>query len=177
MEFDELKHNWDAVKTPVKSIEAIRAMLAENRHPVLKEIRKQLTLEIAGWSVFLLCYYTMFDGHLKPVWINLILIIAVLMPFIHNIMGYRFVKYLVDGKTIRESLEHYLVKMRVYAIVSIISRVLFMTGLLVFFTYGLGLNGKKYIFIIIVPLIFLFMLFRIWSGRLAKLKKQIAAFD
>jgi hypothetical protein len=180
MELDELKYAWDTIETPVKSTDDIKLMLYENRHPVLKKIRKQLTIEIIGWSVFLICYYTMFDGDHKPTWINIILIVSVLLPLIHNLMGYRFAKYLVNGNTISESLTNYLSKVKIYAAVSIICRFFFALGLLVFFTYGLNFNTKKYISLAIIILIFLIqlsILYNLWAKRLKKLENAVTIFN
>jgi hypothetical protein len=181
MDITELKHTWDTIRTPVKSVDDIKLMLSENRHPVLKEIRIQLTIEIIGWSVFLICYYTMFDGDRKPIWINLILIVSVLLPLVHNLMGYRFAKYLVNGTTIKESLKNYLSKVKIYAAVSIICRFLFIIGLLIFFTYGLNFNTKKYLLLTMIILLFLLIqlsvLYRLWSKRLKKLEKTMTIFN
>lgn len=180
MELAELKYTWDTIKTPVKSTDDIKLMLSENRHPVLKKIRKQLTIEIIGWSVFLICYYTMFDGDRKPIWINVILIVSVLLPLIHNLMGYRFAKYLVNGVTIRESLKKYRSKVKVYSAVSITCHFFFVIGLLVFFTQGLSFNTKKYISLAIIILIFLIqlsLLYRLWAKRLKKLENAVSIFS
>lgn len=180
MKLAELKHVWNTVETPVKSTDDIKLMLSENRHPVLKKIKKQLTIEIVGWSIFLTCYYTMFDGDHKPIWINLILVISVLLPLIHNLMGYRFAKYLVNGNTIRESLKNYLSKVKIYAIVSITCRFLFIIGLLAFFTYGLSFNAKKFMSLAIIILIFLIqllILYRLWAKRLKRLENAVTIFN
>jgi len=180
MELTELKQVWDTVEIPVKSTDDIKLMLSENNHPVLKKIRKQLTIEIIGWSVFLICYYSMFDGDHKPIWINIILVVSVLLPLIHNLLGYRLAKYLVNGVTIRESLKNYLFKIKVYAIISIACRFFFVVGLLVFFTHGLSFNTIKYILLAIIILIFLtqlFLLYRLWVKRLKTIEKAIAIFN
>src|SRR5687768_10948718 len=108
MELDQLKSTWNTPEVSSKTTKELKTMLLESRHPVLRGIRKQFAIEIAGWSVFLLCYYTMFDGDQKPVLVNLILVIAVLCSLIHNLTGYSFSKYLISGSNIRASLEHYL---------------------------------------------------------------------
>lgn len=180
MELDELKAAWNNMETPANTPEEIKLMLQENRHPVLKEIRKQLAIEITGWSIFLAVYYTMFDGDKKPLLINVILVITVLLPLIHNLMGYRFSKYLVNGATIRQSLENYLSKVRVYAIVSVMSRVFFMTGLLVFLLYGLNFNSAKYISLAVIISFFLVqtvLLSLLWTKRLKKLGNVLTAFN
>jgi hypothetical protein len=180
MELDDLKNAWQTVKTPDKAAGDIKAMLTENNHPVLKGIRKQVIIEVAAWSVFLVCYYTMFDGDAKPVWINVVLVVSVLFPIIHNLMGYSFARYLVNGKTLKESLTLYLAKVKVYAALSICSRVLFAAGFVVFFTYGLSFNAAKYYSVAIIALIFgfqLWVLSRMWAKRINNIKTAVQGFE
>ncbi|WEK38220.1 MAG: hypothetical protein P0Y53_12000 [Candidatus Pseudobacter hemicellulosilyticus] len=178
MKFDELQSAWNAAETPVRSANDIQTMLSENKHPVLKSIRRQLTMELMGWSLFLLLYYSMLDGDQKPLWLNGILIFSVLMPLLHNMMGYSAVRYVVHGPTIRASLERYLSRVRLYATVSIVSRLLLMVGLLLFFVVGVSLNEKKYLLlggIVVIFMVQLWLLYKLWMARLRKLKKGITA--
>lgn len=180
MELTELKDAWNTVDTPVKSTDDIKLMLSENRHPVLKKIKRQLTIELIGWSAFLICYYTMFDGGHKSIWINIVLIVSVLLPLAHNLMGYRFAKYLVDGPTIRETLTNYLSKMKIYAIVSLSCRLLLITGLLLFFTNGISFDTKRAVSLAVILLIFsiqLFILSGLWMKRLKRLENTIMIFN
>ncbi len=179
MELNELKSTWNTVKTPAVSIKEIQMMLSENKHPVLKDIRKQLTIEIIGWSIFLACYYTMFEGDKKPVWINILLVLSILLPITHNLMGYRFSKYLVQGTNIQESLKNYLSKVKTYAIISILSRQIYLTGLLLFFIYGISFNTNKYLALAMIILIFLIQLViscRMWATRLKNLGNTLQSF-
>lgn len=179
MEFNELKSTWDAVKTPTISAIEIQNMLSENKHPVLKSLRKQFAIEIAGWLIFLAFYYSMLDGAEKPMWINLLLIFSILLPFVHNLMGYRLSKNLVYGSNIYESLKNFLSKVKTYAIVSIISRQIYLIGLLIFLTYGTNINSNKYLPLIIIISFFLIqlgVLSKIWRKRLKSLENTIATF-
>lgn len=172
MEFNELKTAWNEVEIPAKTTEEIKLMLQENRHPVLKGIRKQVIMELIGWSVFLVCYYTMFDGGHKPLWVNALLVLSVLFPLIHNLMSYGFAKYLIKGNTIRESVSNYLSNVKMYAGVSVISRLVFASGLLLFLTYGIQFNEAKYISLGAIILLFLVqlgLLVNLWIKRLNKL--------
>jgi hypothetical protein len=180
MELDDLKNTWQNVKTPETSATDIKAMLSENNHPVLKSIRTQVIIEVAAWSVFLLCYYTMFDGDTKPVWINAILVVSVLFPMVHNLMGYSFARYLVNGPTLKESLTIYLAKVKVYAAISISTRVLLAAGFIVFFTYGLTLNAARFYSLAIIGAIFmlqLVILYRMWAKRLSNIKTAVLGFE
>ncbi|MBW4890439.1 hypothetical protein KXQ82_11955 [Mucilaginibacter sp. HMF5004] len=180
MELDQFKSEWNNMETTKKSIDDLQTMLLENKHPVLKGIRKQLVIEITGWIVFLLCYYTMFDGSGKPLLVNALLIVSVLLPLVHNLMGYRFAKYLINGASIKASLANYLAKVKIYAFVSIAARVIFIVGLLSFFTYNLSFNSNRYMAIAIIGLTFtvqMVFLSSIWLKRIKNLQKTFLAFN
>jgi hypothetical protein len=173
MELAELKSTWKVIETPIKTAEEIKQMLLENKHPVLKKIRLQFTLEIIGWSVFLLVYHSMLDGDKKPLSLNIILVSSVLISLVHNLIGYKFTKFVVNGITIKDSLKNYLSRLKSYAIVSILSRVFLMIGALLFFTSAIRFDTSKYLSLLAIVLIFilqLFLLFRVWTRRIKKLR-------
>ena len=179
MELDQLKSTWNTPEVSSKTTEELKTMLLESRHPVLRGIRKQFAIEIAGWSVFLLCYYTMFDGDQKPVLVNLILVIAVLCSLIHNLTGYSFSKYLISGSNIRASLEHYLSKIKSFAVVSVCTRLVFMAGFLLFFTYNIQFNATKCLLLGAMGLVFLAQLVwlgNLWAKRIRTLTRAIGDF-
>ena len=181
MEFDELKAAWKATETLPKTGEEIKAMLKENRHPVLKGLRKQIKIELAGWMAFLACYYTMFDGDKKPFFVNILLLFAVITPMLHSVYGYHFTKHQPEAPNVKVYLKRYLGRMKVYAIFSILTRVLFTAGLLLFFTYNLNLNAPKYELLKIVVfsmlLIQVFFLYKIWTKRLNTLRQTLHGFS
>jgi hypothetical protein len=179
MELDELKSAWNTLATPAKAEEEILSMLKENNHPVLKGIRKQLLIEVIGWSAFLLAYYTMFDGDQKPLLINMALVIAVLFSLLHNLTGYGLAKHLISGTSIRESLQHYLSKVKTYATIAVVSRAFLCAGFLLFFTYNISFTSSKYFMLGVAIVIFigqLMLLTRIWLTRLKRLKASLADF-
>lgn len=179
MELNDIKTIWDTVKSPRVSEQEIRAMASEKIHPVLSSIRKQLTIEIIVWTFFLICYYSMFDGDKKTLWLNIILILSVLISIVHNLMGYHIFKYPVQGTNIRESLDQYQAKVKMYAIFSIITRQIYLIGFLLFFIYGLSFTPGKYIALAIICSIFVLQLFtsyRIWVRRVKVLGNALASF-
>ncbi|WP_270087482.1 hypothetical protein [Sphingobacterium sp. SYP-B4668] len=180
MELNELKSTWNTLNSPDLSKTDILNMLSENKHPVLKSIRKQLIIELVGWTIFLLCYYSMFDGNTKPLWVNALLILSILLPAGHNLMGYNFAKHLIYGVNIHQSLQIYLSKIKVYAASSIITRQIYLTGILLFFGYGLNIGPRQHLAFAIIGLVFsvqLIMTTKIWRKRIRKLKESLAAFN
>lgn len=180
MELNDLRSAWADVQVTDKTSGDIRLMLKENRHPVLKGIRKQLTIEIAGWSAFLLCYYSMFDGDKKSPLLNILLVVSVSLALIHNLLGYNIAKYLVNGVSLKESLNKYFEKVKIYARISIAARLLFITGFVLFFTYDINFDTRKYLLLallIVLSLSQLLFLGRIWAKRLKDLQAAVVHFD
>jgi hypothetical protein len=180
MELDQLKSDWNALNVPAKTPEELKTMLLENKHPVLKDIRKQVSIEIISWSAFLLCYYTMFDGQEKPVWANLMLINTICCSLIHNAAGYNFSKYLIRDKDIKASLRHYLSKIKNYALFAVLTRFLSFAGFLAFFTVNIQFNTYKYTLLAVLILLFLGQLAwlsRLWHKRVSKIRDSVVAFE
>ncbi|RYE20889.1 MAG: hypothetical protein EOP51_16870 [Sphingobacteriales bacterium] len=180
MELDELRSAWNTNPVPVKTAEEIKLMLQENKHPVLKGIRKQIIIEVTAWVAFLTCYYTMFDGDRKPLYINAILVACGGLAILHNLMGYSFSRFLINGTSLKQSVQNYLSKVKIYGTVSVAARVLYATALLVYFSYGIDFNRGKYYLLGVAILAFatnLFLLGRLWVKRWQQLAKTVVLFD
>lgn len=180
MDLDDLKSEWNTIEPITTSNERLLLMLQENKHPVLKSIRNQIRIEVIAWLLFLIVYYSMFDGAEKPLWVNLILILAVAMPIFHSLYGYHYNKYLTDGSNIKDALDQLYSRLKKYALISIIARVGFVCGLLLFFTYPIHLTTTKYLslgFIAIVVSVQMFVLYRVWAKRLSVLQSSIKSFS
>lgn len=164
-----------------KTNEEIIYMLEEKHHPVLKEIRTQITIEIVGFSAFLLCYFSAFDGATKPFYINLILIFSILASLIHNLYGYRLSNRPVDGSDILNSLKNGIRKTKIYGFRSIINRLIFTSGLMLFFSYNIKFTPSKFYLlagaIIAITLIQIILLNKIWKKRVQKLKEVLVGFE
>lgn len=179
MEQDNLKSAWQDIDSVPKSNTEVKLMMRESAHPVLKRIRKQLILESAAFTVFLLVYYDFFDGDRKPLYANLLLVTAMLFIIMHNIIGYMLMKSRVKGHTIKLSLEEHLSKMKVYAVVSVASRALAAGCLLLFFTSVITFNADKYWILaagILVCIIQITLLSRIWMKRIRQIKSTTDSF-
>ncbi|MGY4385925.1 hypothetical protein ACVWYN_002973 [Pedobacter sp. UYP24] len=181
MEENELKSLWNMAAPDKKTSEEIIYMLEEKHHPVLKGIRIQITIEIVSWSAFMLCYFSAFDGAEKPGYINLILIFSVLVPLIHNIYGYRLTNQMVDSPTLLSSLKKRIKDTKIYGLRSIITRTVFTLGLMIFFSYNVNFTPSRFYLvvgaIIALTIIQVFLLSKIWSSRVKKLKEALAGFD
>ncbi len=174
MELDDLKSDWKNVASDRKPTKSLRQMIQESKHPVLKGIKRQLVIETTLFSVFLLAYYNGFDGDQKPIYANVLLVAGVLLVIFHNILGYLSTRNIVAGFDLKESLKNYLAKIRRYAIVSVLSRVVAFLCLILFFTSTISFsNSNKYLILLGILLIFfvqIFFLSKLWRKRIKSLE-------
>ncbi len=179
MENDALKSAWQHVRTPRKSSTDLKSAMEESNHPVLKGIRRQLVFETVGFSLFLLVYYDFFDGDRKPLYANLLLVGIMLLAIGHNIAGYLLTRRGMKDSNIRHSLEERLSSIKTYAVVSIVTRVLTMTCVCIFFTSVVTPDTRRYQLLALAAVIFtmqIALLSRIWWRRIKRLREVIADF-
>ena len=178
MELDEMKSYWNAGVTDQKSNEEIRLMFKENRHPVLKGIRQQITIELLGFTAFLLCYYSMFDGQDKPMVINIMLVTALLAQLMHHLYGYLLTKNMVSDASISVSLSVFIRKFSAYVFGSLLLRASLLAAIVIFFTYNTHFSTFRYYCLVAICLIFLMQLllqYRIHAKRIVHLRGTLQA--
>ena len=180
MENDDLKSLWKEVKTPAKDSNELVKMLKTKNHPVIKSIKRQAIFEFVAFAVFLFCYYTMFDGSKKPLLINLVLVVAVTFNMLNHLKGYRLQQNFRASENIKADLKSFATKLKSYQLEVIISKVILLIGLMLFFTNGIELTEKKWYAVAIIALIFilqLVMINNIWRKRITSIKLTIQDFE
>jgi hypothetical protein len=171
---DLLKTAWQGMNTETKNYNDLQHMVREKTHPVLKGIRKQLIIEIAAFTIFLVVYYDFFDGDKKPWWANLLLVSAMVFVIVYNLVGYWLTQRRIKGSTLQQSLGDQLNKMKTYAVAFMASRTLAIASLLIFFGSVISFNTTKYWImagILLTVLIQLGLLSWIWLARIRRLRK------
>ncbi len=173
MDINQLKSTWKGMDEKVSITADLKQLLRENKHPVLKGIRLQMTIEILAWTIFLVLYYDGLDGHQKPLYANLLLVGAALFVLGHSLAGYFSAKNLVRAADLKQSLVRYLGVLKKYAFLSIASRVCVAICLLLFFITTIQFTTTKYILLAGIVSIFpiqAYLLSRIWKKRIEKIK-------
>lgn len=179
MEQDNLSSMWKDISNKPKDAETLRSMMQEGKHPVLKNIRRQLVIEILAFTAFLIVYYDFFDGDRKPLYANVLMVAGMLLVIIYNITGYMLTKRRIKGDNLKQSLEDHLSKMKVFAVVAVTARVLAIGCLVLFFTSVIPLNAGKYWIIAGLTGIFIaqmVLLSGIWMRRIRQMKGTIESF-
>jgi len=179
MEIEEIKNLWASQPIEKKSKEVLAEMLKIKSHPVLKKIKTQLLLEMIAWLILLAVYYTMFDGEKRPWFINFVFVLGLLQAVTYNLSGYLAARNLIQGDNLSISFINYLRQLKKFRSSAIGSRLLLMTGLLLFFSYGHELNSKRIIAMLSISSIFilqLWLLYQQWTKRIGKLEAISKSF-
>ncbi len=182
MDLDDLKSDYQNMENEgSKSLEDFRKMKKPGRHPILKGIRRQLIFESTAWIFIVIVYYDFFDGHLKSVLWNILLVVSIALVLIHNILGYRIVKTPIRSHNLKDSLGSYLTRIKKYARVSIASRILAVSIFMGFLTSTSNAAGNTYYMVVggfvLLIMIQYYLLHHIWQKRVKHIKNSIEAFN
>jgi hypothetical protein len=169
---DPLKAAWNAMPEEHTTNISIK-------NPVLNDIRRQLTIESIAYTIFLITYYSGFDGNNKSFRMNAVLVVSVSLLLLHNIAGYIITKNNIPANNLKQSLSTYLKKIKNFAVLAIISRALAFSGIMLFFMSDITWNTTKYVSltcIICILGIQIFSLRKIWTGRINKISSILTEY-
>ena len=181
MNLEDLKSDYQHLgKDHVESVENLNKMKNAINHPVLKRIKWQLIFESILWLLILIVFYDFFDGHLKSFFWNVLLSISIVLLLIHNLLGYSIVKKPIEGANLNDSLKNYLLKIKKYSAISILSRVvavsiffLYLTSNIIWTTSKIWMSIAMFALLIGAQIYFLR---KIWSKRTKTIEHHIKFF-
>jgi hypothetical protein len=179
MEMDNLKSAWHEISPPQKGKEELHLLLKKNSYPVLASIKKQLIIELFGFTAFLFCYYSIFDGETKPLVINLTIIVAILLQLFHSYKGMIMQSSFKSGNNLTDDLENFIAQLKSYRLRVVLSRIVFTIGFITFFTYNFSFSERKWWILAFIAITFsiqLGLLYRLWSKRINKLVSTLEEF-
>jgi hypothetical protein len=163
---DTLKSAWQSAGNGPRDIKIVRP-------PVLKDIRRQLTIETICYCFFLVVYYNFFDGEKHSFLQHFILVGSVSLLLLHNISGYMITNHPVQGEDLKQSLSLYLSRLKRYALLSVASRAVAFSGIMLFFMWDIRWTASKYYGLVLIICLLglqVFSLGKIWAGRIRKIR-------
>jgi hypothetical protein len=171
-----LQAAWQGATPEKQTPEALKNMLAESKHPVLKRIRKQLLIELPGFGAFLLVYYDFFDGDRKPAYANALLITGVVLVLLHNVWGYLLTRNRMDAGNVTITLQRHANRLRSWAITSVVCRAIAFVCILLFFTSVVTFTQTKLWLLAgaaVVAFIQIAILAAMWANRIKQINNII----
>mgnify|MGYP006902060006 CR=1 FL=1 len=176
MDLEKMKSQYNNLSTENISNSSLIKMLKFNQQPAIKGIRKQMIIESVAWILFLAFYFNFFDGHLKPIGWNLILIFSVVLMLLHNMLSFQIATNPIKGDNLMVSMKFYLKRLRKYAYLSIASRIIALLALFGFFISGIDTIEQRHLISLFAVVIFVglqgFLLWSIWQKRIKSITSK-----
>nr|WP_295928357.1 hypothetical protein [uncultured Dyadobacter sp.] len=179
MNIDDLKSDWQQDGSEPLSETQLAAMTRVRNHPSLHKLRIKFLTEIAALGAFLFVYYDGLDGAAKPLLVNALLIISILLYMFNNALGYFQIQNPSVTGNIRNALAKQAHALKRLAVLSLVSSIVYATALLIFLTYQTAFTQRKYIILsaLIVAFVLLFYYSWIsWQRKIAHFKQLEADF-
>lgn len=177
MDLNILKTEWQqAAKGKALAAQELEQMTKISKHPVLGRIRLKLIVEAAAMSVLLITFYDIFDGHLKPAYASVTLVLGVVFYLASNLYSFFTLQQPVKPGSIATSLQHYLLQLQRAKVFSLTSLVLLSVSLWVFFVSGVPLDLKRVLLLIAMgglTFVFLYISLRTWTRWISRIRQSI----
>lgn len=176
MDLDQFKSEWQEQALPLKSQKALEEIAAAGSHPSIKRIKVQLIIEGVAWVLFLFLFYDFFDGHLKPLWLNILLAISFILLLLQHVWGIRLLNKPMQENNLLTSLESYKESLSQYTIYTLVARGGAMGILFWFFFYNVEWTSTRYGLLagaLVIMLIQFYVLYKIWDRRIQQIGKYL----
>ncbi len=163
MDIQHLKSAWQNDQPDHVTEKDLQRMTLVSQHPSLKKIRKRLILESIPLAVFIFLYYDALDGHLRPVYVNVLLTSSVLLFVLNNLLSYFRISHISGHRDLISAAAIRLRRVRQAAVISLCSSGFYSIALFLFLTSGIHYTFPKYHLAAMMLLAFTGIL--IWSGK------------
>lgn len=180
MDIKDLQASWKKIDYSPKNDAELKKMTSVKNHPVLKRIKIKLIIETLAISLFLILYYSGFDGAEKPIYANVLLILGAIAYILNGILGFQTIQRPIQGDSLKKSVKNYFNKIKNISKISLGVSIFYASCLLLFFGSTVNFSGEKkwiVLFGIIVLIQAFFWSSRIWKSWLDKLAIQIENFE
>jgi hypothetical protein len=127
--------------------------------------------------LLLIVYFDWFDGHLKPIWVNILLACSLVLLIGHDLMVYHSLNLHLQGRNLKQSLDRLLTDLKFQARIATTLLCMFYIALLTFLTININFTQTKWLMLMALVLICgggLWMTARWWQKRIHSLKKCIS---
>ena len=179
MNIDELKSEWRQAGREPLSEKELAMMTRVRNHPSLRRLRIKFITEIAALAGLLFLFYDGFDGAQKPLIVNILLIVSIVIYITNNALGYFHLQNPSVSGNITQALAKQSRSLKKLAVLSMASSVVYAATLLFFLTYQVAFNQRKYIILSALIVVF-FLLFYYswisWQRKIAHFRQLEADF-
>ena len=179
-EFDELQAAWNNFKTIHKSKSEIQMMIVQKHQKFMRRIRF-MSLYMSGiLTAFLWVYYDWFDGHAKPIAVNLLLVVAVLLMLMSQLYFWVLAKIELSSDNLLDALQKLKKGLKVQVWLAPGSLTFFYASWIAFMASGIEFTHQKYLMTFGMTVTFLVLLFfyrKRWKTSLKGIEEDLSASE
>lgn len=178
MDIDELKNTWQNAGTINTAQQHALIKSALNNNPNSKRMKLRHTFEAVCLMIFLAVFYGAFDGDMKPLWVNIQLVSAVLFYIVIRMRGVYILYNPTKATSLQDSLSFFQKKLKRMAMASSVSAFIFGLSLILFFTVSIQLTLMKWLVILGMLLtlsIMAYLSYRFWQIKVEDLSETLEA--
>ncbi|MBO9612831.1 MAG: hypothetical protein J7619_09065 [Dyadobacter sp.] len=162
MNIDDLKSGWQNTGHGPFSEKELAMMTRVRNHPSLRKLRIKLMTEIVALTALLFLFYDGFDGAQKPLAVNILLIASIVLYIVNNALSYFHIQNPLVSGNIREAVARQARSLKMLAVLSLSSSVVYAAALLFFLTYQTAFDQRKYIILSALIVTFLLLFYYSW---------------
>lgn len=162
MNIDDLKSEWQSAGQESLSEKELAMMTRVRNHPSLHKLRIKFMTEIVTLTIFLFLFYDGLDGAQKPLVVNILLIISIIIYIINNALSYYYIQNPLVSGNFREALAKQVYSLKRLAVFSLTSSVVYAATLLFFLTYQTAFTQRKYIILSALIVTFSLLFYYSW---------------
>lgn len=180
MELNDLKSGWQNAGDNQKTNTELVRMTKLSQLPPIKRIRIKLVIETIVLSFFLIVYYDWLDGHQKPLYATLLLVISAVLYIVNDVMGYISLSRPVMHTNLRLSLQQLLSRVKRLSVISLAVSLLYSVCLILFFASVINFTREKRFILLAIILVltqFIHLSYKLWRNWIKKLEAQVQDFD
>lgn len=170
MNIDDLKSDWLRAGQGSLSEKELAMMTLVRNHPSLRKLRAKFMIEIVGLTALLFVFYDGLDGAEKPLAVNILLIISIVLYILNNALGYFHLQNPSISGNIREALGSQARTLKRLSVLSLTSSVVYAATLLFFLTYQTVFDQRKYVILSALIIVFILMFYYSWISWQRKIR-------
>ncbi|TDE17556.1 hypothetical protein [Dyadobacter psychrotolerans] len=179
MDIKDLKAEWQKAGSGSVNEETLKLMTKISQHPTLRKLRIKLISEAIFLIILLFVYYDGFDGDKKPIYVNVLLVLSILLYITNNFLGFLFIKNPVRGNNIIVSLQKLCLVLKRMTVFSLLSSTIYAATLIFYFSVSVEFTFLKYILLGTMMLIFViisFFSYKKWKQKIDYFSHVLSAY-
>lgn len=179
MDIEQLKNNWRSIGESNSERQRDLIQSAVNNNSSLKRLKYKQVIESICLFVLLWVFYGAFDGAAKPLWVNALLVLTMLLYILTRVIGVYWLHYPVKAGNLQHALENFRARLTCLTLASSVTALTFGLALIVFLSINIHFTVNKWIMLVglmVTLVIMVYVSHRVWWNKCREINQIIQEF-